>query len=298
MNEDLIKQYMEVDWQFAFQGPSRAGLRADLMRHLDALLEAPMDQIALNGPLVAQAQEVLVRLPPAQRVYNGILASQAVTALPEFRISEIGGPNVNRVMVRSSGQSLSDGIPGIYTYDGFNTVFLNEALGVASRIQKESFVLGEAGAAQQSDTALDSLSRDVLDLYYDDFIKQYETLLGDIDIVPMSDLSRAVEVTQVLSGPTSPIRNILVAISDQTKLTEDRRAVKTEEAASDSAAVIVDDLLDDVGARKRQIIEALQRAAKKDGVKPKPPGAPVEERFAFLHRLVDASKPVHRSSTR
>ena len=34
--------------------------------------------------------------------------------------------------MRSSGAALSDGVPGIFTYDGFNDVFLNEALAVAT----------------------------------------------------------------------------------------------------------------------------------------------------------------------
>ncbi|MCR8723340.1 type VI secretion system membrane subunit TssM [Frigidibacter sp. ROC022] len=289
MNTDLIKQFMTIDWELAFQGPGRAQLREDLAFHLDALLSAPMDEISLNGPLIEQAQGVLAKLPLAQRVYNGILVSKAATELPEFRISNIGGPNVGRVMTRSSGKPLSEGIPGIYTYDGFNDVFLREAVGVAERVQKESFVLGEAGEGQQDEAKLIALSRDVLDLYYDDFIKQYEALLGDLDIVPMEDLARAVEVTQVLSGPTSPIVNILNAISQETKLTEERDQVDAEKVGEGLLDVAKREITEDLSVTNRRILGALKNAQGADGQPQKPPGAPVEERFAFLHNLVDAS---------
>ncbi len=287
MNKDLIEQFETLDWSIAFAGPSRDKMRADLAVHLDALLSQPMDEVALNGPLIEQAQGILSKLPLAQRVYNGILASPAVRDLPELRISEIGGPNVNRVMVRSSGKKLSDGIPGIYTYDGFHKVFLNEALGVAKRIQKESFVLGKAGEAQQTDAALLGLSRDVLGLYYDDYIKEYEAMLGDLDIVPMENLQRAVEVTQVLSGPTSPIKNILKAIADETRLTEDRRKVDTQKAAGNVIGELGEQSLDEVSVDNRKLLAALTSAANADGTPTKPPGSFVEERFKFLNDLVD-----------
>jgi type VI secretion system protein ImpL len=129
-----------------------------------------------------------MQLPLAQRVYNGIINSPAAKALPEWRISDVSGPAVTRVLVRSSGKPLTEGIPGIFTYRGFNDVFLGEALGVAQRIQRESWVLGPRGEAEQSEQALLAMSRDVLDLYYNDYISRYDQVLGDVDIIPMESL--------------------------------------------------------------------------------------------------------------
>ncbi len=57
----------------SYPGTENATLRADLAFHLQALLTQPMQEIALNGPLVEQAQGILADMPIAQRVYNGIL---------------------------------------------------------------------------------------------------------------------------------------------------------------------------------------------------------------------------------
>lgn len=288
MNADLIKEWMQIDWSLSYSGPAREPLRSDLTDHLDALLSQPMEEIALNGPLVEQVQGLLLEMPLSQRVYNGIINSPQATSLPKWRITEAGGPAVQRVLVRSSGKPLSDGVEGIFTYDGFNNVFLNEAVDVAARVARESWVLGPRGEAEQTEAALVALSRDVLNLYYNDYIARYDAVLGDIDIIPMESLSHAVEVTNVLSGPTSPIVNILTEISNETRLTEDRTVVDTSELKSGASAVAAIETRSSLSAQAQIMLSALSRAAAANtGEPPKPPGAYVEERFAWLHQLVD-----------
>ncbi|MFA3916466.1 type VI secretion system membrane subunit TssM [Ruegeria hyattellae] len=286
MNQDLVKQWMNLDWSVSFPDGGRAEFRQDLNDHLDALLTQPMQEIALNGPLVEQVQGILSQMPLAQRVYNGIIASQAAQALPEWRITDAGGPAVSRVLVRSSGRPLNDGIEGIFTYDGFNNVFLGEALGVARRVQGESWVLGPRGEAEQTEQALAALSRDVLDLYYNDYIARYDQVLGDVDIIPMESLSHAVEVTNVLSGPTSPIVNILNAISDETKLAEDRSVLGNSEVSEGLGTVAGIELQANTSVQTRILLEALAKSASaQGGPPPAPPGTYVQDRFEWLHNL-------------
>ncbi|TMV11366.1 type VI secretion system membrane subunit TssM [Arenibacterium halophilum] len=288
MNVDLVKEWMQVDWSLVYPGVVRDQLRADLNDHLDALLSQPMEEIDLNGPLVEQVQGILTELPLAQRVYNGIINSTTATALPKWRITEVGGPSVARVLVRSSGKPLNDGVEGIFTYNGFNDVFLPEAVSVAERVQSEAWVLGERGEAIQTEGALLQLSRDVLDLYYNDYIARYDGVLADLDIIPMESLSHAVEVTNVLSGPTSPIVNILTEISNETKLTEDRNALNTESLSDGAQSIARLEARSSLSIQGQILLEALTSAATtQTGVPPKPPGAYVEDRFAWLHQLTE-----------
>ncbi len=290
MNAELVKEWMNIDWSVTFAGPTRNDLRSDLAFHLNALLSQPMEKIALNGPLVEQVQGILSEMPLAQRVYNGIIKSTSATSLPKWRITEAGGPAVSRVLVRSSGKPLSDGVEGIFTYAGFNDVFLGEALGVATRIQRESWVLGPRGVAEQTDAALTALSRDVLDLYYNDFVAAYDGILSDIDIIPIESLSHAVEVTNVLSGPTSPIVNILTEISRETRLTEDRNVLglDTDTVSTGLSQIAQIEARSSLSIQGEILLQALQDSAAigADGATPKAPGAYVEERFQWLHDLV------------
>jgi type VI secretion system protein ImpL len=291
MDTTIVRQWMELDWSFAYPGEDRAQLRADLLFHLDAMLSQPMVQVPLHGDLVAQAQGILSQLPLADRVYQGIINSPAALALEPWRLTDVGGPAVARVLVRSSGKPLNDGIDGIFTHKGFNEVFLEEAVGVATRVQNESWVMGESGDALQSEAALAALSTDVLNLYYNDFIARYDAMLGDVDIVPMESLSHAVEVTNVLSGPTSPIVSILNAVSEETKLTQQRTAGvegTVEEVSDNATGLVIDETLDSVGLQTRMVIETLlaRQSQAEGGGEPDPPGYYVEERFQWLHDLV------------
>ncbi|MEM8690673.1 MAG: type VI secretion system membrane subunit TssM [Pseudomonadota bacterium] len=290
MNSDFVTEWMTLDWSISFPGDDRAGLQKDLGAHLDVLLRQPMDKIELNGPLVEQVQGILSELPLAQRVYKGIINSPRATELPEWRLTDAGGGAVNRAFQRSSGKSLNEGIPGIYTYAGFNDVFLDEALGVASRIQRESWVLGPRGEAEQSEATLLRLSREVLELYYDDYVSEYDQLLADLDVVPLQSLSHAVEVTNILSNDrSSPMLRILKAIASETQLTEDRStpANQAAEGAAAVGGVAAQIAQQSLNSRKRLFVDALRKSAGASaGAEPEQPGAYVEERFSWLHQLV------------
>ncbi|MCO4823838.1 MAG: type VI secretion system membrane subunit TssM [Amylibacter sp.] len=287
LNRELVSNWMLADWEQAFPDASREDLRADLKDHLDALMTAPMAPIALNDDLVKAVQSVLTQMPQSQRVYNGIVNSAAANELPDWRLTDFGGPAISRALSRSSGKQLNDGVSGIYTYEGFHGVFLAEALAVASRIQRESWVLGEAGQLEQSQAALIALSTDVLDLYYNDFVMQYDTLLGDIDIIPMGSLANAVEVTNVLSGATSPISNVLEAIAQEAKLTEARTEKDAASGVQAGATSVGGRLLRrKLKTDSRLFLEAMSAAQESEtGKKATPPGQFVEDHYAWLHQL-------------
>ncbi|MCW1917925.1 type VI secretion system membrane subunit TssM [Rhodobacter sp. KR11] len=290
LNAEEIHAFMEADWSLMYPGSENAALRADLRFHLDALISQPMQDIGLNGPLVEQVQGILAQMPVATRVYNSIINSPEAISIPQWRLSDIGGPNLDKAFVRTSGKPMNEGIDGIFTYDGFNKVFKEQALSVSETIQKEGWVLGPKVKMDQSPQALNAITRDVLDLYYNDFIARYDGVLGDLDVIPMASIKQAVEVTNILSGPTSPIVNILNAVDKETTLTQDHSAVKVDTGVlqQEAGQTIGEDLIEDVfSIRQRQLISALNSAAEAAGQPPpKPPGSIVEERFAWLHDLV------------
>ncbi len=180
-------------------------------------------------------------------------------SLPQFRLTDIGGPNLEKAFIRTSGKPMNEGIEGIFTYDGFNKVFKDQALGVAETLQRDSWVLGSKVNTDQSKTALAAITRDVLDLYYNDFIARYDQLLGDLDVVPLSSLKQAVDVTNILSGPTSPIVNVLNAVDKETKLTAVSSPVDTKQLGSDASNIVVSDVIEDnASVRTRLLIDALE----------------------------------------
>ncbi|MEM9784055.1 MAG: type VI secretion system membrane subunit TssM, partial [Pseudomonadota bacterium] len=284
MDSGLVRQWMEIDWALTF--PGQEGLVEQLNAHLDTMLSQPMRKIDLNGPLVEQIQGILSETPLAQRVYNGIVQSAEARDLPAFRLTEAGGAATSRVMIRPSSQPLSDGIDGLWTKAGFEQVMLPEAAEVAARVQAESWVLGERGEQEATPGNLARLQRDVMNLYYNDYITKYDALLGDVDVIPMDSLSHAVEVTGVLSGPSSPIKNILDAVTEEVWLT---KPVEEESLADNPAA--------QKGAKKALgkagkvgKIAKLALRAQGGSDAPPPPGEEVAQRFQWLIDLTVAEE--------
>jgi type VI secretion system protein ImpL len=288
MDETQVKQFMRIDWEIAF--PAEDDMRNDLLGHLDEMVNQPMQQIALNGPLVDQVRAILAETPLSERVYQSIVKSPAARDLVPFRITDIGGPAVSRVLLRPSGTPLSVGVDGVYTHAGFHEYFLPEVLVVAERIQQESQILGPANAANSSPQALAAISRDVLDLYENDYVNQYDKLLADIDIIPMESLGQATDVINILSGPTSPIRNILEAVSKETKLTElPGDQALAENASSTATGFVQDEITSALDAQSQALFAAIGSVVTNTGEEPAQaqPGQFVESRFSDLHELAD-----------
>jgi type VI secretion system protein ImpL len=287
MDADTVKQWMRTDWGLAF--PDQEDLRKELLNHLDQLLNQPMRQIDLNGPLVAQIRALLAETPLSERIYQGIVTAPAAQALPPFRITEVGGPAVSRVLLRPSGKPLSAGIDGVYTHDGFYRYFLPRLETIKDRVLLQTLVLG-ANAEEVTPETLARLKRDVLALYENDYVTRYNQLLADIDIIPMESLGQAKEVINILSGPASPIRNILVAVSKETKLTElpgSKKVAKSATAAIADAAR--DEAVSSLGSEGAGILDAFSSVASAAGTDQpqRRPGQFVEDRFRPLHALVD-----------
>ncbi len=297
MDRDMLDQWMLVDWSLAYPGAQNEELRRDLAVHFDALLSNPMREMPLNGNLISAVQDILADRPLAERIYQSIITSSAAEEVPDWRITEAGGPQSTRVLIRPSGQPLSEGVEGIYTYRGFTDVFIEEALEVSTRMQREAWVLGERGAAELSDdAALARLSRDVLNLYYDDYVDRWDRVLADIDIVPPASLADAVRITNILSGANSPLRNILESAARETQLTRKPELDVDAPVDSETVSALGDQLTNDarmlVDDRTRRLIETLAGGNSVGGIltgqseeEVEQPGQYVEDQFAWLHQL-------------
>ncbi|WP_114861805.1 type VI secretion system membrane subunit TssM [Azospirillum brasilense] len=275
LDAGFVRQWMALDWTALYPDPTGGPMRETLLAHLDALLSAPLTPVPLDPPLIDQARRQLARFPLAERAYAQLRQVPAARKLAEWRIVDVGGPAAGRVFARRSGKRLSDGVPGLYTRDGFYTVLLPSLTTIAEDIARESWVLGDQG---QVDTGqIGQLSRDVLQLYLNDYIARWDGLLADLTLVPMQTAAVAAHVASELSGPASPLRNVLLAAAAQTKL-----AAAAPDALATASGVAAAAKLP--GADRLASVMATTTAAA--GALPEP-GKAVDDHFAPLHGFVD-----------
>lgn len=276
MDPEFVRAFFAADLERQYPGPQFERSRNDLNRHVSQMLVRQLAPARLNAALVARTQQTLAQISVAQRIYRSILASPDATALPDFRLTDVGGPNVSRVFVRASGAPLNEGIPGIYTYQGFYQVFTAEALKTSSGALSDAFVYGQNSVFAGNEVPFEAIIGDVFDLYYADYIAAYDTLLGDIDILPLSDLRHTVEVTSVLSGGDSPILNILAAVAKETRLTVLPQPPGPNEP-SRSLSLINEDLPQNVMKHPFYDVNTMT-------------GRPVESHFTWLQDLVAVTR--------
>lgn len=266
-DREFLLAWLRRDWaDNLYPGAANADGRKLLEDHVVAMLDLSRGTdpvVALNGPLVADAQAALARLSLAQRAYE-LLRSRAVTAdVSDWKASEEGGPDVALVFEATQGGTLdSVTVPGFYTYAGFRRSLMDRLPGIADRLREDRWVLGAAGEQEAVEAQYGSLTADLLDLYGRDFVAAWRAALGKLKMKRLNADKPKYITLAAASAPTSPIKQIIVSIRDETALTRERPGF-AKAAASDPANAVL--------TRDRE----------------KAPGAEIEQNFKAYHVLVE-----------
>lgn len=181
---------------------------------LDLHLQQLFDTSTFSAPFAEDPQleqktaGYLGRLPSSQRIYNRI---QQILIEPSGRgsvsVVDLAGASAELVFKRPSGKSLVDGIPAMFTRDGYWQSFDKQLVSVAREMGKQdAWVIGT--------TAQPSGEKDVIDavrqLYLQDYIAHWDGLLNDLALQDMSSLNQRIQTARLLSAPDSPMRRLLV----------------------------------------------------------------------------------------
>jgi type VI secretion system protein ImpL len=278
-DRDFVRLWMSLDWEASYPGAVMAPMRDDLARHLNALFTNRLPHIPLDGALLATARTTFSRIPLASRVYSRIASSGAAQAVPPWRPSDALGAAGVRVFVRASGKPLADGLPGFYTIDGFYKVLL-PALGDATKqVASESWVLGRRSEIAPDSREAKQLEHDVIELYEKDYVKHWDAMLRDLNLVPLRTLEQATQDLYTLGSPQSPIRDLLVAIARQLTLSQPPPAPPAEVAKS-TAEGLAKQLAPDA-ARLKPLL-----GTQSPGPPPEPPGKKIDDRYKELRDFV------------
>ncbi|MDR3435262.1 type VI secretion system membrane subunit TssM [Telmatospirillum sp.] len=215
MDAEAVRRWMIADWATAWPGDEYRTRREDLAHHLDALLSGPMADIPLDANLIAQSRRTLEKLTPAARIYALAREREAANQSPQWRPVDHAGATADRVFTRGSGKPLTDGIPGLYTYQGFYVSFLPSLAAVIADVQNESWVRGDKATGTRPS---DSLRNDVLQLYFADYTAFWDGMLNDLRVVPLGDMQQTIAFLNLVSSPDMPLLKLLRGIAAETQI--------------------------------------------------------------------------------
>jgi type VI secretion system protein ImpL len=275
LDAPLVHEWMKLDWETAYPGLGFAPLRAALLLHLDTLLAEPLPWVQLDGELVAAARGKIAAVSLAQRVYSRIRPSAAAQHLPPWRPVDALGPAGAPLFVRASGKSLTDGIPGLFTVDGFHKVLLPSLSSAIKSVLSESWVLGDRVAFDPNGPQMQALQRDIVALYEADYARAWDLMLADLNVVQLRSLPQAAQDLYILASPESPMRALLASISRQLTL--------SAPTGRPQPVTVPDAPASDTQFRLKTLLGPSQPAAQ---AAPLLPGHEIDERYRALRDLV------------
>ncbi len=299
LDRDLVMQWMQAELLATYPSEEDTPTRDDLLQHVSALLSQPLQPLPLNDALIAQARAVLTKEPLAEYSYNRLMRSKRVLAMPVWTPADNGGPGVGRVFQLRSGKGLDTGVPGIYSWPGYHSVFVTLLPEVTLDITEDSWVFGRQKRDVQAtirDTA--RLRRDVLGLYFDDYVRRWDAELADIAIKPYTTMDQALDQLSLLSAPVSPLRDLLQAIDAQTQLSRPAATDAAVAAAEAKGAAIGQrasgfaalEARSGLSVKQNQLVGIISEALGTDANgKPVDPATRVDDHFRALHNFVTAT---------
>lgn len=288
-DRDALKSYVMADWEVNLPREVGTDDRAALEAHLDALLAqgATVSPLPEDRQLVEQTRRRLAQMPLAQRVYSRIRREGVGADIPEFTIAKAAGPAAALVFTRAGrDKSLTHGMPGLFTRDGYFSGFQKVVDKTTRQLRdEEAWVLGLAEASRSAGLrdplALSRLIDEVRRAYLLDYVKQWETFIADIRLLPVGSLTQAMQAARILSAPDNPLGPLMRGIARETTL--------STAGSKDTIDKVTD-------AATQKIDESREKLARMLGTKSAPsavaPGARIEsivdDRFESLRQFVKA----------
>jgi type VI secretion system protein ImpL len=279
-DRNLILAWWRRDWaDNLYPGAANDEGRKELGEHLAALLDLDTGQdplITLNGPLIDECQKTLARLSVAQRAYELLKSQARANSELDWVASRHGGIDFATVFETTNGDSLDNvRVPAFFTYLGFHRMFIDRLGDIAEQIKRERWVLGPAGEQSAISVQYDTLGPNLLGLYTKDFIAAWQAALAKLQLRRLTaDKPKYVALIAV-SSQTSPLKQLLESIRDETALTRERPAAPAKPGEKPAPAP----------APKASSPTLLKQQGQA-------PGADIETAFKGFHVLVegDASR--------
>jgi type VI secretion system protein ImpL len=262
---------VNLDWQQAFA--AQPDVLQSLSTHLQSLIEDPkrLRPLPLDDALVAQTRNTVRQASLPKLMYDQLKLIHADDTSHDLRLDIAAGIGAERVLSRKSGKRLSEPVPGLYTRAVFDQISGLGTVDLVKQFSQDSWVMGDSAFDMQSSARMAS---QVMEVYADDFIRTWDGIMNDVQVVPLQTLAQTAEVLGILGGPTSPLRGLLTTLEANTNLTKPATGAPTTTSIA--------------AAAQKAVMNPLSHLF---GSGKPPPGAvsPAERittHFAPLHQLV------------
>lgn len=225
-----VRDWVLGDWELS-GGATAFGGRAAVVEHAVALFsgERALEVDALpDAALVRAAQDFLGTQASTQRIYERAKAAMEAEAPQAFTLIRAVGPQAGAVFSRDGGLPLDQGVPGLFTYDGYHEVFDKRLPEFAARaFDDDGWVMGRGAASSIEGSARDAQGdprlADIRRRYLEEYAKHWEHFLASVRPVGGSDAAATnlgfdLGVLRQLAALDSPLSRLARAAARETTL--------------------------------------------------------------------------------
>jgi type VI secretion system protein ImpL len=171
-----------------------------------------------------------------ERAYQLLKSQARATTAGDWVAAQKGGPDTALVFEAPGDPTLeSVRVPEFFTYFGFQHDFVDRLGDLADRIKKDRWVLGPAGEQDVLSAQYANLPDDLLMLYSRDFVSAWQEALTKLRLRKLAaDKPRYIGLSAI-AAPTSPLKQLIESIVQETALTRERPANAQASAGSGQA---------------------------------------------------------------
>lgn len=191
--------------------------RASASAHLQTLLTLLPAPVQLDRSLVSEVRGLLHQNPDADLIYARLKEESLRSSLaaPLDVVGSLGAAGAQLLMLRSQA-GLPVVVPALYTRDGFYQIFLTQAPKLVRNVDSDQWIMGTQASSDPG--VASAVLQQVTNLYVQDYIKQWQSVLAQMALRALPDLPSLVGGLQTLSGPDSPLIQFIQLVKTQTDL--------------------------------------------------------------------------------
>lgn len=237
-----LRGWIVQDWQEADGLAAAFGGRAAMLIHLQSLFSG--DRVVRstsvpNAALVQRVRSWLDGSTASERLYERAKAQLADDAPADFTLIRAVGPQAGTLFTRASGQPLEQGIPGLFTYDGYHQSFSPRLVEMISRAaEDDAWVMGyrqpgtgaTGGAVDVAQRAQEALAHteEVRRQFLQEYASHWTEFLEDVRVIGGANLAFDLNVLRQLAAPDSPLARLARAAARETTLSAALNPVRAE----------------------------------------------------------------------
>ncbi|YCI82267.1 type VI secretion system membrane subunit TssM [Enterobacteriaceae bacterium] len=180
--------------------------------------------------LIREARARLAQQSPDQRIYQRVTTLLNRDAPPNMTLAILSGDDTSPVFALNDAQLNEEGIPGLFTLEGYYDVVKKKGLPlVASFAAENGWVMGQPVSSSQQI----ELYGKVLSRYLSDYTRYWRSFLSDVHLAlarePSQDVSAGLSVElwllRTLASSPSPLTHFAKEVARQTTLSEEGETI-------------------------------------------------------------------------